>query len=98
MIKIDNIIRIDNEEFFVITNMNYNNIDYFFVNQIDEKDESLNVYKIVFEENNKINVLTDNDLIKTAKIALAHLNEFPNYYNKEYGLLVFEDFLKSKLK
>ena len=63
MIKIDDIIRIDNEEFFVITNMNYNNIDYFFVNQIDEKDESLNVYKIVFEENNKINVLTDNDLI-----------------------------------
>ena len=42
--------------------------------------------------------VTDNDLIKTAKIALAHLNEFPNYYNKDYGLLVFEDFLKSKLK
>ena len=42
--------------------------------------------------------VTDDDLIKTAKIALAHLNEFPNYYNKEYGLLVFEDFLKSKLK
>ena len=42
--------------------------------------------------------VTDNDLIKTAKIALAHLNEFPNYYNKDYGLLLFEDFLKSKLK
>ena len=42
--------------------------------------------------------VTDNDLIKTAKIALAHLNEFPNYYNKDYGLLVFEDFLKNKLK
>ena len=42
--------------------------------------------------------VTNNDLIKTAKIALAHLNEFPNYYNKDYGLLVFEDFLKSKLK
>ena len=42
--------------------------------------------------------VTDNDLIKTAKIALAHLNEFPNYYNKDYGLLVFEDFLKSKSK
>ena len=42
--------------------------------------------------------VTDDDLIKTAKIALAHLNEFPNYYNKDYGLLVFEDFLKSKLK
>lgn len=49
------------------------------------------------KENMNTNV-TDNDLIKTAKIALAHLNEFPNYYNKDYGLLVFEDFLKSKLK
>lgn len=45
----------------------------------------------------KTNV-TDNDLLKTAKIALAHLNEYPNYYNKDYGLLVFEEFLKSKKK
>jgi len=36
--------------------------------------------------------LTNDDLLKTAKIALAHLNEYPNYYNKDYGLLVFEDF------
>ena len=42
--------------------------------------------------------VTDNDLIKTAKIALAHLNEYPNYYNFEYGLRVFEEMLKSKLK
>ena len=48
-------------------------------------------------DNNLTNV-TDNDLLKTAKIALAHLNEFPNYYNKDYGLLVYEDFLKEKLK
>ena len=46
--------------------------------------------------NNNTNV-TDDDLIKTAKIALAHLNEFPNYYNKEYGLKKFEEFLKTKL-
>lgn len=44
----------------------------------------------------KTNV-TNNDLIKTAKIALAHLNEFPNYYNKEYGLRVFEEYLKTRL-
>ena len=42
--------------------------------------------------------VTNNDLLKTAKIALAHLNEYPSYYNKDYGLLVFEDFLKNKLK
>lgn len=45
--------------------------------------------------NPKTNV-TNNDLITTAKIALAHLNEFPNYYNKEYGILAFEKYLKSK--
>ena len=45
--------------------------------------------------NPKTNV-TNNDLIITAKIALAHLNEFPNYYNKKYGLKAFEDFLKYK--
>ena len=47
---------------------------------------------------NNVTNVTDSNLLKTAKIALAHLNEFPNYYNKDYGLLVYEDFLKSKLK
>lgn len=47
--------------------------------------------------NPKTNVTNDN-LITTAKIALAHLNEFPNYYNKEYGILSFENFLRSKGK
>lgn len=45
--------------------------------------------------NPKTNV-TNNDLLFTMKIALAHLNEFPNYYNKEYGLPVFEKYLKEK--
>ncbi len=47
---------------------------------------------------NPVTNVTNDDLLKTAKIALAHLNEYPNYYNKDYGLLVFEDFLKEKLK
>ena len=46
--------------------------------------------------NPKTNV-TNNNLLTTAKIALAHLNEFPNYYNPNYGLKVFEQFLKEKL-
>ena len=46
--------------------------------------------------NPKTNV-TDDDLMKTSKIALAHLNELPNYYNKDYGLLKFEEYLKSVL-
>ena len=50
-------------------------------------------------EHGKINPntnVTDDDLEKTAKIALAHLNEFPNYYNKQYGLPAFEQMLKNK--
>lgn len=46
--------------------------------------------------NPKTNV-TNNDIITTAKIALAHLNEFPNYYNETYGLQTFEKFLKQKM-
>ena len=46
--------------------------------------------------NQETNV-TNNDLLTTAKIALAHLNEFPNYYNQEYGLKAFEQFLQTKI-
>lgn len=46
---------------------------------------------------NPLTNVTDNNLITTAKIALAHLNEFPNYYNKNYGLKMFEEYLKSQL-
>jgi len=33
---------------------------------------------------NPLTNVTNDDLILTAKIALAHLLEFPNYYNKYY--------------
>ena len=46
--------------------------------------------------NNRLTNVTDDDLLKTAKIALAHLNEFPNYYNPIYGIKTFEKFLESK--
>lgn len=46
--------------------------------------------------NPKTNV-TNDDLEMTAKIALAHLNELPNYYNADYGLLAFEQMLKENL-
>ena len=38
--------------------------------------------------------VSNNNLLITAKIALAHLNEYPDYYNKEYGLPAFEEKLK----
>lgn len=62
-------------------------------------DEFLDGINIELEHGliNKETNVTNNDLIKTAKIALAHLNEYPNYYNKEYGLKKYEEFLKQKL-
>ncbi len=45
----------------------------------------------------KTNVTNDN-LIVTAKIALAHLNEHYNYYDPVYGLRAFERFLENKEK
>lgn len=45
--------------------------------------------------NPKTNV-TNDDLELTAKIALAHLNEYHNYYNEEFGLPAFEKNLKEK--
>jgi len=42
--------------------------------------------------------VTSDDLLITAKIALAHLNEYPNYYNQNYGIKNFEEFLKTKLQ
>lgn len=41
--------------------------------------------------------VTNNDLEMTAKIALAHLNEYSNYYNKEYGLPYFEKTLEKNI-
>ena len=45
---------------------------------------------------NKETNVTNDDLIITTKIALAHLNEFPNYYNQNYGLPMLENYLQSK--
>lgn len=63
------------------------------------KEEFLDGINIELEHGNinpNTNV-TNNNLITTAKIALAHLNEFPNYYNQEYGIKHFEETLKEKL-
>ncbi len=49
--------------------------------------------EIEFEHGNvdrKTNV-TNNDLVKTMKIALAHLNEFPDYYTRLLKLEIQAD-------
>ena len=45
---------------------------------------------------NPITNVTNNDLLMTGKIALAHLMEFPDYYNEEYGLPAMERELKRR--
>ena len=60
---------------------------------IEEFLEGINIEMEHGKINQQTNV-TNNDLITTSKIALAHLNEFPNYYNPIYGLKSFEEFLK----
>ncbi len=63
---------------------------------IDDFLEGINV-EIEHGLINPLTNVTNNNLITTAKIALAHLNEYPNYYNKRYGLKKFEEYLKYKL-
>ena len=63
---------------------------------IEEFLEGINIEAEHGSINPSTNV-TNDDLLTTSKIALAHLNEYPNYYNKEYGLKKFEEFLKTKL-
>ncbi len=45
---------------------------------------------------NPLTNVTNDDLIMTTKIALAHLLEFPNYYNEEYGLPAWEKMLEKR--
>lgn len=64
---------------------------------IEEFLEGINIELEHGTINPETNV-TNDDLILTAKIALAHLNEYPNYYNKDYGLRVYEKFLEEHIK
>ena len=43
--------------------------------------------------NYELTNITNDNIILTMKIALEHLNKFPNYYNKEYGIEKFENTL-----
>ena len=63
------------------------------------KEEFLDGINIELEHGtiDQVTNVTNDNLLTTAKIALAHLNEFPNYYNKKYGLRRFEQFLKTRL-
>lgn len=46
---------------------------------------------------NSITNVTNDDLLLTGKIALAHLMEYPNYYSEDYGLPAMERELAKRL-
>lgn len=68
------------------------------VNQLNIKLDKFSIkdlitgYNIEFEHGsvNPGTNVTNNDKLMTLKIALAHLNEYPDYYNEEYGLPALE--------
>ena len=64
---------------------------------IEDLITGLNIVREHGLVNSNTNV-TNDDLLLTGKIALAHLMEYPNYYNKEYGLPALEKKLEMKLK
>ena len=68
-----------------ILNIDFKNFSF------DDFKKGINIELEHGKINPKTNI-TNNNLIMTAKIALAHLNEFPNYYNEEYGIISFENF------
>ncbi len=73
-----------------ILNLNFNNFS------LEDFLEGINI-ELEHGLINPSTNITNDDLLLTAKIALAHLNEYPNYYNQEYGLKNFERYLKTRL-
>ena len=77
----------------------------YFINEIGIKLDKFSIKDLlkginIELEHGKINPLTNvtnDDLIMTGKIALAHLMEYPNYYNEEYGLPAMERELERRL-
>ena len=59
-------------EYFVLETLIYDSIEYGFANKIDENDEPLNIYKLVYNENGINKVLEDE---KTANILLPLFEE-----------------------
>lgn len=78
----------------------------YFINEIGIKLDKFSIKDLlkginIELEHGKINPLTNvtnDDLIMTGKIALAHLMEYPNYYNEDYGLPAMERELERRLK
>lgn len=74
------------------------------INELNVKLDKFSIYDFItgYEvelEHGKINPstnVTNDNPILTSKITLAHLYEYPDYYNKDYGLLAMERNLEKK--
>ena len=78
----------------------------FFVNELGIKLDKFSIKDLLVGMNielehgliNETTNVTNDNLTTTGKIALAHLMEYPNYYNEEYGLPAMERELKKRLE
>ena len=63
MIKKDEFVNMYDGEYFILETLIYDGIEYGFANKIDENDESLNIYKIIYSENDTDKVLENENII-----------------------------------
>ena len=59
MIKKDELITMNDGEYFILETLIYDGVEYGFANKIDENDEPLNIYKLIYNENGINKVLED---------------------------------------
>lgn len=93
------------EYYLLVINM-FNLVDaLWFVNEMGISLDKFSIKDLLIGLNielehgtvNSLTNVTNNDLLTTGKIALAHLMEYPNYYNEEYGLPAMERELQRRL-
>lgn len=63
MIKKDELVTMNDGEYFILETLIYDSIEYGFANKIDKNDEPLNVYKLIYNENGINKVLEDEKII-----------------------------------
>ena len=63
MIKKDELVRLQDGEYFVLDVIKYGTKTYAFANKIGDNDTILNVYKIIYEEDSNIIVLEEEKIL-----------------------------------
>lgn len=58
------IIQIENTKYIVLTSTYYLNVEYFLVNELDEKEEPTQSYYIFYEDNQELKVMKDGEIFR----------------------------------